>query len=96
MAKSKKQQGKKRPSTQSQQATPGTKDQEEQPGKFDQIPLWGWILIFLVPLIASEFMFCRVEKWHSMVIFPLAWIGFWAAMMQRSGWPILKKRKDKG
>jgi len=94
MAKSKKQQKKKRPSSQGQQTRPSAKDQGEQSGKFSQIPLWGWILIFLVPLIASEFMFYRVGKWPSMIIFPLAWIGFWAAMMHRSGWPILKKRKD--
>ncbi len=95
MAKSKKQQEKKRPSNQGRKATPGTKDQEVRIRVFDRIPLWGWILIFLVPLIASELMFYRVGRWPSMIIFPLAWIGFWAAMMQRSGWPILKKRKDK-
>jgi hypothetical protein len=96
MAKSKKRQKKKQPSKQGQQATPGTRDQEEQRIRlFDQIPLWGWILIFLVPLIASEFMFYQAGRLPSMIIFPLAWIGFWAAMMQRSGWPILKKRKDK-
>ena len=94
MAKSKKQQKKKRPSTQSQQATPGTKDQEVRIRVFDRIPLWGWVLIFLVPLIFSEFMFYRVGRWPSMIVFPLVWIGFWAAMMQRSGWPILKKRQD--
>ena len=94
MAKSKKQQKKKRPSNQGQQTRPSAKDQGEQSRKFDRIPLWGWILIFLVPLILSEFMFYRVGRWPSMIIFPLAWIGFWAAMMQRSGWPILKKRKD--
>ena len=95
MTKSKKQQKKKRPSTQGPKATPSAKDQEARIRLFDQIPLWGWILIFLLPLIASEFMFYRVGRWPSMIIFPLAWIGFWAAMMHRSGWPILKKRKDK-
>lgn len=95
MAKSKKQRKKKQPSKQGQQIRPGANDQGEQPRRFDQIPLWGWILIFLVPLIASELMFYRVGRWPSMIVFPLAWIGFWAAMMQRSGWPILKKRKDK-
>jgi hypothetical protein len=95
MAKSKKRREKKRPSKQGQQTTPIARDQEEQPRKYEWIPLWGWVLIFLLPLIASEFMFYRVERWASMVIFPLAWIGFWAAMMHRSGWSILKKRKDK-
>lgn len=95
MAKSKKQQKKKRPSNRGKQAAPATEDLEEQSRKFGWIPLWGWVLIFLVPLIMSEFMFYRVGKWPSMILFPLAWIGFWVAMMQRSGWPILKKRKDK-
>lgn len=96
MAKSKKRQKKKQPSSQGQQATSGTKDQEEQRIRlFDRIPLWGWILIFLVPLIASEYMFYRADRLPSMIIFPLAWIGFWAAMMQRSGWPILKKPEDR-
>lgn len=95
MAKGKKQQKKKQPSNQGQQATPGTKDQEDRPPKFEWIPLWGWILIFLLPLIASEYMFYRVGRWPSMILFPLAWIGFWATIMHQSGWPILKKRKDK-
>jgi len=95
MAKSKKRRDKKRLSKQDQPATPSAEDQEARIRSFDRIPLWGWILIFLLPLIASEFMFYRVERWPSMVIFPLAWIGFWASMMHRSGWAILKKRKDK-
>ena len=94
MTNSKKQRDKKQPSKQDQQATPSAEGQEVRIRSFDRIPLWGWILIFLVPLILSEFMFYRVERWPSMIIFPLAWIGFWAAMMQRSGWPILKKRQD--
>jgi hypothetical protein len=95
MAKSKKRRDKKQPSRQDQPATPSAKDQEARIRSFDLIPLWGWILIFLAPLIFSEFMFYQVGRLPSMVIFPLAWIGFWAAMMHRSGWAILKKRKDK-
>jgi hypothetical protein len=30
-----------------------------------------------------------------MIFFPIAWVGFWYAMMQRSGWPMLKNRKSK-
>ncbi len=94
MAKSKKRRDKKQSSKQGRQATPGAKDQETRIRSFDRIPLWGWILIFLLPLILSEFMFYRVGRTASIVIFPIAWVGFWAAMMHRSGWPILKKRKD--
>jgi len=94
MAKSKKRRKKKPPSNQSQQVTPRTQDQEDQPGKFDWIPLWGWILIFLVPLIISELMFYAASRRVSMILFPMAWIGFWVAIMHRSGWSILKKRND--
>ena len=68
---------------------------EKQPRKFGWIPLWGWVLIFVVPLILSEYMFYVAGKRFSMILFPLAWVGFWAAMMQRSGWQILQKRNDK-
>lgn len=67
-------------------------EQEERASKFRWIPLWGWILIFLIPLVLSEYMFYVAGRTMSMVLFPLAWIGFWGALMQRSGWPILKGR----
>ncbi len=73
------------------------KKQQEQPGtrNYDWIPLWGWILIFIVPLIVSEYMFYVAGRQLSMVLFPIAWIGFWYTLMKRSGWPILKKDQDK-
>jgi hypothetical protein len=67
------------------------KKQIEQVQPFDWVPLWGWVLVFLVPLALSEYMFYVADRTVSMVIFPLAWIGFWYVMMRRSGWPILKK-----
>jgi len=69
--------------------------QEEESRQFEWVPLWGWILIFLGPLALSEFMFYKAGRSFSMVLFPVAWIGFWFAMMHRSGWPILKKRNEK-
>ncbi len=71
-------------------------EQAETSTAFQWVPLWGWALIFLVPLIISEFMFWNVGKIPSMIIFPIAWIGFWYAMMERSGWPILRNRKKSG
>ncbi|MGD8967046.1 MAG: hypothetical protein PVI07_06025 [Anaerolineae bacterium] len=62
---------------------------------FRWIPLWGWALIFLLPLLISEFMFWNVGRTFSMILFPVAWVGFWYVMMQRSGWAILKQRKGK-
>jgi hypothetical protein len=70
------------------------KEQEERASQFDWIPRWGWVLIFLVPLIFSEFMFYMAGRRLSMILFPVAWIGFWVVMMWRSGWSILKKRND--
>jgi hypothetical protein len=40
-------------------------------------------------------MFWNVGRTLSMILFPIAWTGFWYVMMQRSGWPILKNRKSK-
>ena len=68
---------------------------EELPRKFRWIPLWGWLLIFLVPLALSEYMFSMVGRTVNMILFPVVWIAFWVVIMQRSGWPILKKRKEK-
>jgi hypothetical protein len=70
------------------------KEKREQESSFDWIPLWGWVLIFMIPLLISEFMFWNVGKIPSMIIFPIAWIGFWYAIMERSGWPILKNQGD--
>jgi len=79
----------------SQPQSPQPQSQEEQPRKFGWIPLWGWVLIFLVPLVSSELMFYRVGRVVSMILFPVAWIGFWVVVMQQSGWPILKGRKKR-
>lgn len=67
-----------------------TDKQTETGGGFQWVPLWGWILVFLVPLAASEYMFWRVGRIPSMIMFPIAWIGFWYAMLERSDWRILK------
>ncbi len=56
------------------------------------IPPWLWWLIFLLPLIASEFMFYIGGRGWSMLIFPIAWAGFWYTAMDRAGWPILPER----
>jgi len=91
MAKRKKQKTARLPST-GQEAAPPL---EEKRRKFSWIPLWGWILIFIMPLVISEVMFYQVGRTVNMILFPLAWVGFWFIIMQRAGWPILKKRKEK-
>ena len=70
------------------------KEEQQTSTAFQWIPLWGWVLIFLLPLIGSEFMFWKAGRTPSMILFPIARVGFWYVMMQRSGWPILKNRKS--
>lgn len=70
---------------------------ENEKEKFGWIPLWGWVLIFTLPLVFSLFMFWRVGRIPSMILFPIAWVGFWYALLERSDWKILKnvrKRKE--
>ncbi len=49
-------------------------------------PLWWWIFAFLFPLVVSEVMFYVAGRGLSMVIFPIVWVGFWAAVAYRAGW----------
>jgi len=49
-------------------------------------PLWWWIFAFLFPLVVSEVMFYMAGRGLSMVIFPIIWVGFWAAVAYRAGW----------
>ena len=93
MSKSKRKRKNKPASNRSVQTQPRTENnQEDQPRQFDWIPTWGWVLIFFVPLAISEFMFYTAGRTASMILFPVAWIGFWVSIMYRSGWPIIKKQ----
>ncbi len=78
-----------------QKASAGEEPTPTPTSNYD-FPLWVWALIFFLPLIASELMFYNVGRTLSMILFPLAWIGFWVAMMSRAGWPILEQfKKDR-
>ena len=68
---------------------------QEEKRALEWMPLWGWVLLFLLPLLVSEFMFWNVGKIPSMIMFPIAWVGFWYVTMERAGWPILRNRKEK-
>jgi len=69
--------------------------ESEETRLFTWIPLWGWVLIFLVPLLLSEYMFYVAGRTLSVILFPIVWTGFWFAMMERSDWWILKRGRDK-
>lgn len=58
-----------------------------------RIPTWGWVLLFILPLVVSEFMFYMAGRIGSMILFPLVWVGFWAVTVRRSGWSFSKDRR---
>lgn len=98
MSSKKKQRKKKPPSELQRQAASRTQSQEEpeeQSSQYEWIPFWGWILIFLVPLALSEYMFYVADRRPSMILFAVAWIGFFVTIMHRAGWPIIKRRSEK-
>ncbi|MCD6105001.1 MAG: hypothetical protein J7J43_04375 [Thermosipho sp. (in: Bacteria)] len=45
-----------------------------------KLPIWLKIILFLIPLIWSEYMFSVVGRWTSMILFPIAWFGFWISL----------------
>jgi len=48
------------------------------------------VMLFIVPLVWSEYMFYVVNKWYSMVLFPIAWVGFWLSLYR------MKQQREKG
>ncbi len=48
-----------------------------------RLPIWVWALIFVVPLVLSELMFDAAGRTANMVLFPIVWVGFWAAIYFR-------------
>lgn len=54
-----------------------------------------WILLFLLPLIASELMFYIAGRWLTMILFAVVWIAFWGVLLHRSGWAIFRKETPK-
>jgi hypothetical protein len=43
-----------------------------------------------VPLILSELMFWRAGRLWEIIIFPIAWVGFFYFQMKRGGWNVFK------
>lgn len=51
---------------------------------------WIRLAVFLVPLILSELMFWRAGRLWEIIIFPVAWVGFFYFQMKRGGWNVFK------
>ncbi|MCX6085881.1 MAG: hypothetical protein NTX94_05555 [Caldiserica bacterium] len=62
--------------------------QKKQPPRY-----WIRLAVFLVPLILSEIMFWHAGSSRSlweMIVFPIAWVGFFYFQMKRGGWNVFK------
>jgi len=53
------------------------------------LPRWLLIVLFVAPLVWSEYMFYVVNRWLNMMLFPIAWVGFWISLYKR------RQREDK-
>jgi len=51
---------------------------------------WIRLSVFLVPLILSELMFWRAGRLWEIIIFPIAWVGFFYFQMKRGGWNVFR------
>lgn len=49
-----------------------------------RLPPWAWVLVFILPLALSEYMFYMGGRTANMVMFPIAWVGFWVTIWYRS------------
>ncbi len=58
-----------------------------------QRPWWFWVAIIVLPLVMSEIMFYMAGRWLSMWVFPVIWLGFWAAIAYRAGWFSRRSKK---
>jgi len=51
---------------------------------------WIRLSVFLVPLLLSEIMFWHAGRLWEVIIFPIAWVGFFYFQMRRGGWNVFK------
>ena len=72
--------------------TKDPKNKEPSRNKYSRIPVWGWVLIFLLPLLFSEYMFYVAGRIPTMIAFPIAWVGFWYFTFWQKRKEIFKKK----
>ena len=65
-----------------------------RPNKLAKMSLTTFLLIFFIPLILGEILLYTGGRIASMYLFPIAWVGFWAALLYTSDWAPLIKPKE--
>ena len=84
-------QKKKRQKKQPKQKTP--KKAYKRPNKLEKMSRLSFALLFIVPFILGEILLYTGGRVTSMYIFPVAWVGFWAALLYTNDWSPLIKRQ---
>ena len=81
---------------QNQPSQPQKKPREpfKRPNKLKTMSRRTFALLFFIPFILGEILLYTGGRTASMVIFPVAWVGFWAALLYTSDWAPLVKRKE--
>jgi hypothetical protein len=80
---------------QNQQAQPQkkTKAPYKRPNRLEKMSRLSFVLLFFVPFILGEVLLYTGGRVISMYIFPVAWVGFWAALLYTNDWSPLIKRQ---
>ena len=84
-------QKKKRQKKQSKQKTP--QKAYKRPNRLEKMSRLSFVLLFFVPFILGEVLLYTGGRVISMYIFPVAWVGFWAALLYTNDWSPLIKRQ---
>jgi len=84
-------QKKKRQKKQSKQKTP--QKAYKRPNRLEKMSRLSFALLFFVPFILGEVLLYTGGRVISMYIFPVAWVGFWAALLYTNDWSPLIKRQ---
>ena len=83
---------KKRQRKQPKQKTP--KKDYKRPNKLEKMSRLSFALLFILPFILGEILLYTGGRMASMYIFPLAWVGFWAALLYTNDWsPLIQRGK---
>lgn len=73
------------------------KSDYKRPNKLEKMSRLSFVLLFFVPFILGEVLLYTGGRVASMYLFPLAWVGFWAALLYTNNWsPLIKREEQPG
>ena len=70
------------------------KSDYKRPNKLERMSRLTLVLLFIIPFLLGEVLLYTGGRIISMYIFPVAWVGFWAALLYTNDWSPLIKRKE--